>query len=59
MKMTCHVCQEPMSSKIFGKDGHAIEHKNKMIQVKQVWVCDGCGTYYYDEFKGKLLGNQE
>ena len=53
MKMTCHVCQEPMTWKRFGKEGHAIEHRGKMILVKQIWMCDSCGTYYYDKLKVK------
>jgi len=51
MKRTCHECQESMSYKNFGKEGHLIEHNNKMILVKQIWVCDSCGTYYYDKIK--------
>lgn len=49
--VNCHECGERMSTKYFGKGGHAIEHHKKMIQISEIHVCDTCGMYYYKEFK--------
>ena len=50
VQYNCHECGERMKVKRFGKNGHTIEHRGKMIKIKRIINCDGCGTYYYDKY---------
>ena len=44
---TCSNCQENMITKRFGKLGHVIEHRGRLITISKIDVCDGCGSYIY------------
>ena len=44
---TCVNCQENMKTKRFGKLGHTIIHRGRLITISKLDYCDSCGSYVY------------